>query len=804
MSAGDPASVSLLTNVLGHPVSARQNKKQRKGRGNVHQRERTVTTLTEDPNTHYLVPTPSEEPQSFNNPKMHNIQMASPFQMGGSFQYGSYPPFNPIQQQQQPFFGPSQQQQPPLQSQSQQQQQQSHSQTTKPTLPPGKNDLDILQNLKKIIKDGQHPFFRAIPQPAALASVYLGPISSQSQAQGRRGETLADSAEGQSAAGTIGISGPAPTSDTGRRQPPRIPQGKDRRPSFASVSPGGTLKPKNNVHDKQAGSPDLPPNRIGSNMYHGQDDLLHPGGWGPSDKDRTTLRPSTMEVSVHTDTRPIGADADRSSSPASGRDDRFPPPGGATRSHDNRERDPRREDWQQSDRLLPQSSSSHDRQKRTADARGRPLLTPPEHRQYDVGYNVAPTRHVEVPSDDASGMQVEDPRLLAATTDGHPLHAPDYVPPNRAPSDSRHHPVDSRPKPDSRGASGNSRGPSVDSRSEHVGSGIGAPSRASTSDRVVLPQPQAQSSAAAADPDDIQSSRSSSLRPTDVTNQNLGSVPSLSEEGMVGGARSDMPLGDNGPRSSLKDRLVPSQSADRVSPEHPSNYGDRPGSHPGRPKFYKDRGGGGGALLDDPPRPGPGNGGPMSGGVGQVPPRSFHPHSPPPEGRGAKPLSSQPGVAHRHPFRGPPLGRPIVREDRGNYRPEYDPRRPDVLDDTLPRYADRSYRDFTPPLGEIPRGGAGGERGGRPTPFPSSPGRAHPDGDISGRRGEWHYHQYSPSVPPNWDVEERWARSGDRDRFERGVPPRSAEWDYRGERDFIARGAFSFFLHRKMGLSFCS
>ena len=213
-----------------------------------------MTTLTEDPNTHYLVPTPSEDPGggslSFNNPKMHNIQMGSPFPMGGSFQYGSYPPFNSIhpngiqqQQQQQAFFGPSQQQQPLPQSQPQQ----SQSQPMKPNLPPGKDDLDILQNLKKIIKDGQHPFFRAVPQPAALASIYMGPIPSQSQAQNRRGETPGDSVEGQSAAGTISGSGLASANDTGRRQPPRMPQGKDRKPGFASVSPGGALQANNNV-----------------------------------------------------------------------------------------------------------------------------------------------------------------------------------------------------------------------------------------------------------------------------------------------------------------------------------------------------------------------------------------------------------------------------------------------------------------------------------------------------------------------------------------------------------------------------
>ena len=544
------------------------------------------------------------------------------------------------------------------------------------------------------------------------------------------------------------------------------------------------------LYDKKSGSPDFPPSGKGS-IYDGKDDLSRPGSWGLSVSDRTTTpRPSTMGFSVHTDARSIGAAADRSSGPTSGRDDRFPPPGG-----DSRDR-ARGGEWQQNVRDRPpslQPSSSHDRfQTRTADVRGRPL-TPVEHRQY-AEYNAASTRYVESkgPSDDVSGMQVDDRRLLASTIDGRAFHAPDYIPPNRAPSASRPNPVDSCPQPDSRGAPESSQGPSVDSRSERVGSGIGPPSRASTSDRIVPPQLQAQPSATAdaVDADNIQSSRSSSLRPTDPANPNLVSAPSPSEEGMVGGGRPNMPLEDNGPRPSFRDRLVPPRSAGRASSEHPSHYGDHPSR---RFKFYKDRGGG----FDGPPRPGPGNGTSMSGSIGQAP-RSFHAHSPPPDARGARPLSSPPGATHRHPLRGSSLTRPMGREDRGNYRAEYDPRRPDVLDDTMPRYGDRSYRNFSPPLGEIPRGGGGGDRGGRPAPFPPSPGR-----DISGRRGEWQYHHYPPppsSVPQNWDVEEGWDRSGDRDRFERDVPPRSAGWDYHGERDFIARGTFYIFFDRAIGL----
>jgi len=136
-------------------MSARQNKK-RKGRNNLNNRERTVTTFTEDPNTSFLVPLPSEEPAVMsNNP--NNVPFQIPPNFGISYNYMAPQPQQPQQQQpQQPQFFPSQ-----------------------VMLPPGKNDLEVLENLKTMIKEGQHEFYRAIPQPAALASLYLGPTAGQ-------------------------------------------------------------------------------------------------------------------------------------------------------------------------------------------------------------------------------------------------------------------------------------------------------------------------------------------------------------------------------------------------------------------------------------------------------------------------------------------------------------------------------------------------------------------------------------------------------------------------------------------------
>jgi hypothetical protein len=46
------------------------------------------------------------------------------------------------------------------------------------SLPPGQGDLEALERLKEIIKSNQHKIFRATPQPAALASLYMGSLPS--------------------------------------------------------------------------------------------------------------------------------------------------------------------------------------------------------------------------------------------------------------------------------------------------------------------------------------------------------------------------------------------------------------------------------------------------------------------------------------------------------------------------------------------------------------------------------------------------------------------------------------------------
>lgn len=143
-------------------MQTRQNKRIRTKRI---YRDRTVTTLTgndrdQDP---FLIAGHDEQhtfnahppyvagPANFNQ----NQMMPPTFGFGfNSFVGPMNSNNNNLNESQQPYF-PQQQ----------------------PILPPGQNDLEILENLKERIKRGQHEFFRVAPTPAALESLYLGPLA---------------------------------------------------------------------------------------------------------------------------------------------------------------------------------------------------------------------------------------------------------------------------------------------------------------------------------------------------------------------------------------------------------------------------------------------------------------------------------------------------------------------------------------------------------------------------------------------------------------------------------------------------
>ncbi|TDL25943.1 hypothetical protein BD410DRAFT_558097 [Rickenella mellea] len=145
-------------------------KQGRKRKTRLTPRERTVLTFTEDPSSHFLVPTSTEE--------VAGDLMASSFPVGsssstntGSVNFpthgGSFPGFTYTN------FPPSINGQPSINSQNQVQQsgiqraQEGHIST-------GNSDLDRLERLKKEILDGQNSFYKAVPQPAFLESIYLG------------------------------------------------------------------------------------------------------------------------------------------------------------------------------------------------------------------------------------------------------------------------------------------------------------------------------------------------------------------------------------------------------------------------------------------------------------------------------------------------------------------------------------------------------------------------------------------------------------------------------------------------------
>ncbi|KAI0075863.1 hypothetical protein K474DRAFT_1663752 [Panus rudis PR-1116 ss-1] len=142
-------------------MSTRQNKK-RKSRSNVLNRERTVTTLTEGPESTFLIPTPTEEPApaaSIMPPPFSSSNQ--PPNMASNFSpFGPFPNYHPNYIPG-PMSGSPFQQSPQFFPQAQG--------------PPGKSDLELLERLKEMIKNNQHELFRPVPQPAALASLYLGP-----------------------------------------------------------------------------------------------------------------------------------------------------------------------------------------------------------------------------------------------------------------------------------------------------------------------------------------------------------------------------------------------------------------------------------------------------------------------------------------------------------------------------------------------------------------------------------------------------------------------------------------------------
>jgi hypothetical protein len=157
-------------------MASRQNRK-KKGRANQQNRERTVTTLTEDPNTPFLVPTLSEEPGGANMSSPFSVSSSSGGGPNNNIPNGNYqlsPNFG--------YSGPYSNYAGTMQHGANIHHQQSQSQQLYQQqlgLPDGSDDIEILEKLKAQIKAGQHDRFQPIPQPKALLNVYQEGLQSE-------------------------------------------------------------------------------------------------------------------------------------------------------------------------------------------------------------------------------------------------------------------------------------------------------------------------------------------------------------------------------------------------------------------------------------------------------------------------------------------------------------------------------------------------------------------------------------------------------------------------------------------------
>ncbi|KZP22346.1 hypothetical protein FIBSPDRAFT_859647 [Athelia psychrophila] len=198
-------------------------------------RERPFTAFGEDPNTSLLVPTPSEQAVPSAG------QMSSPFSVAsssgghnttstnnttpngnyqsGNYAYSTYGNGNGNGNDSNMNYDGG--------HTHAQQQHQFNSSMSLPTMPTGRNDLEILERLKAQIKAGQHERFQAKPAPGALLKIYQDGIKSQAAPHPQQGP------EGNAAAGSNqhhydvrsvapGETGSknAPAHDASRRIPP--------------------------------------------------------------------------------------------------------------------------------------------------------------------------------------------------------------------------------------------------------------------------------------------------------------------------------------------------------------------------------------------------------------------------------------------------------------------------------------------------------------------------------------------------------------------------------------------------------
>lgn len=461
---------------------------------------------------------------------------------------------------------------------------------------------------------------------------------------------------------------------------------------------------------------DVPMTDKGS-VYSGKDDAPRPGSWA-APRDMAHSYDDREFDSERTATpRPAMADPANVDARPAGGPDGGPEPDGYDRMQEHRAR---RGEWTDRDRSYPDRG----RDTRLTDTRRSSSVA--EQRQYDAEYGQPPARRGT-----AEPPLPPDARHLS----------------ENPPAGDVRPPVDARPPPDTR----------ADARA--------APTR--TNERLGLDNTE-----------DIQSLRSSSVRPTDASAP-LGSIPPPATSG-------DDIVDDPSVRPSLKERLNPARSS-RTPTEAPMGSGDQhPPPHYAqersrKPNKYRGNANTHGGPPYDESRRLNSFGRPMTPSADDSPPHNTAPGGPPPPRRpfiphgveGRKNHSPASRGGHRD-FRGP--GRSVSR-DRAGYRPDFhDPRYPGGVDPEVPRYEGRPYREFSPPP----------MSGGRGLPSDAPPGRD--------------YHQYPPAARREWggphEEEEYYKSRGwdgpphEKGRYERDYPPppRAGGWEGRSEREYVARG----------------
>ncbi|KAK7436854.1 hypothetical protein VKT23_013491 [Stygiomarasmius scandens] len=743
-------------------MSARINKKPRKRIPNPH-RERTVTDLTPLGET-FFSSTPTVNTSDVELAAQNDEQHLLP-----AFVAASSSTANMSNQSIPPNFGfgfnnfaggamhPNVQQQAIYHSQQQQNMQ--------TILPPGKSDLEVLENLKETIKRGQHEFYRAIPQPQALQSIYLGPSKLPEQANGSRENDRQLSADPVSPSRAPINSSPAVSTNTSTGASVNGPQ-------LAGA------KSANDPHLSMDSNPPATPAR-----YDPKDNLNTHSSPANAINVPSVDRADRQSVSDSPATNGNGPDVrpgDRNVPPPLPRDPRY---------YDPRDRDRDRErDYRDWERDRDRYRYGRDDARRLSDARR------PDARHYEPDYDMRrrdyeDERRRPGPPDDRD-------RLPPRIDDRPPIRPDDRLPPRR---DDRY--------PDDRGYA---RLPPPDGRAP-------LDLRDSRDTRPIPPRPAdlpaipSESRGTRPPPASatLAEEKSSPIRPPPALEERISRTPTLQERLNAPPVRPEVPVR----QPTLEERIsapaanTPNVSSRSSAPNTPSDR-DRPVTRPidgatsGRtdpmdpPRPLLPTIASNDRSARAPPPPGEDRGRTMD----RLTPRGVTPSRPPvPIGANSRAPSVARDDVRRnsHDVYRPlpprdssrdriaaPGARPGVNSYRSDDRP-YDERRAAPMDvDASSRYT--SDRRYTPPtnadsypprrvLSPPPRDHPPYDDRDRRLPPSASTGRDYYEGD---RRREW---TSAAEEDAYWK-----SRGYERDRYDRdghGYPPRSAGWETRGEHE---------------------